>query len=342
MSEKAARAHTSISNRARARDNADRKVVFKAVADNPFRVQWPSVPLNIQNSILACLLDGLTGVAEYHLSREQASRRKRKRSRAPPATVSSTSSKTSCHTAAGVQDHRSATQEPCTVSVDHATDAEVISNDVPSILRSLAIGINQVTKRLESLANSHRRSVNSTSSETDNIAMLGGGSPSPGCLVVACRADIDPPALIGHIPSLVAACNSRREMGAPSRCVWLVTLPKGAELSLAHASGLRRASVMLIEDPASCLPALAPLLQKIPLLAAPWLAPQCDPASVSLVPTHIKQLRTTAPKDMKAAKEKRVRDRTAARERRRSTTQSVPKRLTLSTSVGQNEPLASS
>ena len=40
MSNQAARAHTSQSNRAKARSDADRKTIFKSVVDNPFRVQW--------------------------------------------------------------------------------------------------------------------------------------------------------------------------------------------------------------------------------------------------------------------------------------------------------------
>lgn len=40
MSHKAARTHTHVSNRAKARQDGDRKVVFKSVLDNPIRIQW--------------------------------------------------------------------------------------------------------------------------------------------------------------------------------------------------------------------------------------------------------------------------------------------------------------
>lgn len=40
MSDQTARAHTSKSNRAKVRDSADRKAIFKSVVDNPFRIQW--------------------------------------------------------------------------------------------------------------------------------------------------------------------------------------------------------------------------------------------------------------------------------------------------------------
>jgi len=39
---------------------------------------------------------------------------------------------------------------------------------------------------------------------------------------------------------------------------------------------------------------------------------------VALEPSHVKQLLTTAPKDMKAAKELRVKGRAAAKERRKA------------------------
>ena len=49
------------------------------------------------------------------------------------------------------------------------------------------------------------------------------------------------------------------------------------------------------------------MLEPIPVLAASWLSNTTH--LPSLIPTHIKHLRTTAPKDMKAAKEVRNRER---------------------------------
>jgi hypothetical protein len=62
-------------------------------------------------------------------------------------------------------------------------------------------------------------------------------------------------------------------------------------------------------------PSLKSLLDKVPIVTAPWLS-QAD-TSYTLIPTHIKQLRTTAPKDMKAAKETRNKERAQAKQRRR-------------------------
>lgn len=54
---------------------------------------------------------------------------------------------------------------------------------------------------------------------------------------------------------------------------------------------------------------------ELPLVTAPWLSSQ---SVKSLTRTHIKQLRTTAPRDMKVAKEARVRARAVAKARRSS------------------------
>jgi ribonuclease P/MRP protein subunit POP3 len=48
------------------------------------------------------------------------------------------------------------------------------------------------------------------------------------------------------------------------------------------------------------------ILEPIPLLTASWLS-NATPLP-TLIPTHIKQLRTSAPKDMKATKESRNRE----------------------------------
>ncbi|KAG8702224.1 hypothetical protein FRC08_003623 [Ceratobasidium sp. 394] len=79
-----ARVHTQPSNRAnaalskgKAKESDERRVVYKPVLENPYQVKWPSTPLNVQNSILACLADLLPEVAEYHLARQTASRKRK-------------------------------------------------------------------------------------------------------------------------------------------------------------------------------------------------------------------------------------------------------------------------
>lgn len=57
-----------------------------------------------------------------------------------------------------------------------------------------------------------------------------------------------------------------------------------------------------------------PLLEPVPVIVAPWLAPAAQ--SVPAIPTHIKQVRTSAPKDIKKHKEKRFQEKKEAKERR--------------------------
>jgi ribonuclease P/MRP protein subunit POP3 len=60
------------------------------------------------------------------------------------------------------------------------------------------------------------------------------------------------------------------------------------------------------------------LLDIVPILRASWLTPANTlgpEIPTPLVPTHIKQVRTTAPKDMKVAKERRVKGRADAKKR---------------------------
>ncbi|KAI0652104.1 hypothetical protein C8Q79DRAFT_936129 [Trametes meyenii] len=331
MSEQVARAHTSLSNRSRTRKNTESKTVFRGVVDNPFHVQWPMVPLNVQNAILACLVEILSGVAECHLSREQASRRKRKRTYSSrgvnaaakaPNLVNEDAAHGDRSTAVdgGVSTHRRLLQDRTPASTAAVTSP---------ILQSLTIGINEVTKRLEGLASSHRCTI-SSDDKKHNSPTAKTDKPSSGArLVVACRADVNPPALIAHIPNLVAAVNSLQARFSDAGRTWLVSLPKGSEHTLAEAVGLRRTSILLIEESATQFALLAPLLQDLPLISAPWLSPAFCDQPVALVPTHIKQLRTTAPKDMKSAKERRIRQRAAAKKERNSRSNAVPKRLTI-------------
>ncbi|KAG8975573.1 hypothetical protein FRB90_009494, partial [Tulasnella sp. 427] len=54
---------------------ADKKAVFRAVLDNPLRVEWPNIPLNIENNILALAVQLLETVRPYHEQRSEASRK---------------------------------------------------------------------------------------------------------------------------------------------------------------------------------------------------------------------------------------------------------------------------
>ncbi|KAH9951032.1 hypothetical protein B0H21DRAFT_415059 [Amylocystis lapponica] len=323
MSDRPARNYTHLSNRASAHESAERKVVHRAVVDNPFRIQWPSIPINLQNAIMARVVAMLDGVSEHHLNREQQSRKRK-------CALSGTSSRRASKRrkdkqlgddamvvqleGQGVPSENPSHLIPPATAVAAPESHSGTLPSAPSILQHLTFGINEVTKLLENVVRSNRQT------------LVAGPASEPSerleRLVLVCRADVNPPILIGHLPHLVAACNSLRlssdSAESSKDVIWLVPLPTGAEHTLAEALGMRRASVVAIDSSAPDFETLRPLLESVPMINASWLTPERGEDRKSLVPTHIKLLRTTAPKDMKAAKEKRARGRAAAKAREKA------------------------
>lgn len=270
MSEKTARTYTHVSNRAKARQGGDRKVVFKSVLDDPFRIQWydpievsqhcpvtlfhrPSVPINVQNRFLAVAVKLTEGVSEYRLGRGMESRKRKRAKKDAQLQGANNASKKAKKVGSGVSDEAmevgsvtirgEAVSSKSDVSAT-GTDVDVlaldhqVSHEPPSILQHLTIGINEVTRKLESQIKLSRQTV--------IISDKGAVSPeSPRIkLIFVCRADIDPPILINHLPHLVSAYNSSRKHPDFMK---LVPLPKGAEFTLAAAMGLRRVAVVAVD-----------------------------------------------------------------------------------------------
>ncbi|KAJ7446488.1 hypothetical protein B0H11DRAFT_1824179 [Mycena galericulata] len=294
-----ARVHTHVSNRAKSRETLEKKVVFKAVLDSPFRVPWPSVPMNLQNIALACTISLLDGVSDYNFARNQANRKRK-----------------SLHKDSKQNKKRKVDADTSTIPTDTVQPEVDVSEDTtlperPAVIPHLVIGINEVTKRLDAQIRSLRKIVSSKAKSA--------AEPTP-CLVpikviVVCRADVDPPILIDHLPHEVAAFNSSK----PSEPIKMIPLPKGAESALAKAIGVRRAAVIAMDVDTPGLAAFTSILDSVPTLAAPWLTSldaSAKPVPQNLIPTHVKQLRTTAPKDMKVAKQIRADGKAAAKARK--------------------------
>ncbi|KAF8579832.1 hypothetical protein K439DRAFT_1415944 [Ramaria rubella] len=320
-----------------ATQRGDRKVVFKSVLDNPFKIPWPHVPLNVQNVALASLLTILTDVGEYHLERHSASK-KRKRARhdkdrkerkmkkrkvGEEGKATSTDADNADTAAQNLSE--GGTEMELDLGLDPNLEPAIEFPPAPPVLAHLIFGINEVTKRLESQAQSlrPRTSIKTPAAARDPEPSV---KPeiAPLAYVFVCRADIDPPILIAHFPELVAACN----VPTPSRTsppVHLIPLPKLAENTLAEALGLRRVSVLAIDSTTPSLESFSSLLAAVQPPSAPWLTGPAPKSSVPHIPTHIKQLRTTAPKDMHAAKRERTESRRAAKERRKTMASNTPK-----------------
>ena len=95
-----------------------------------------------------------------------------------------------------------------------------------------------MTKALEAEIQSKRQTViNPGTAVNETRALIG--------VVFICHADLDTPALVAHIPQLVALCNSTR---SENHKIKVVQLPAGAESSLADALGyVRRVSVIALD-----------------------------------------------------------------------------------------------
>ncbi|KAF8216051.1 hypothetical protein K438DRAFT_1799988 [Mycena galopus ATCC 62051] len=257
-----ARVHTNPSNRAKARETLEKKVVFKSVLDSPFRVSWPSVSMNLQNTALACTLSLLDGISEYQLARHTRKKKRKIDVDAPPEDMA-----------------------------DILPDVAPPPEETPPP----ASPEHFVTKRLDAQIRSLRKTVLLNPDPTSEP------SPAPIKVIVVCRADVDPQILIDHLPHEVAAFNSSK----PNDPIKLIPLPKGAEVALAKAVGLRRVAAIAMDIDMPGLATFTSILDSVPTITAPWLtslAASATPVQQQLIPTHVKQLRTSAPKDMKMAK----------------------------------------
>ena len=136
----------------------------------------------------------------------------------------------------------------------------------PPILRHIMVGINEVTKNLETELRSSRQTVinpNTTVAETPFLTSV----------IFICYADLDTPALVAHLPQLVALCNSTR---SENQKIKVVQLPAEAQTCLANALGyLKRVSVMALDV---CSFRLLSSLLKLPPGSGPWTGPIGTPS----------------------------------------------------------------
>lgn len=203
------------------------------------------MPLNVQNAILAHIVDMMDGVANFHRTR-RTSRRSTKKHRRDQAGDNPRNTDdaifddtTPVDVGPTIADTvQLAVSKPVPDGMDSDSD---ITLGFPPIYQFLTIGINSVTKKLETICTQHRTVLHASDhTSMESISKI------PAQLILVCRGDIDPPILISHIPSLVASCNSSHGR-SPSNVSWLVPLSRGAETTLSQALGLKRVSVVAID-----------------------------------------------------------------------------------------------
>ncbi|KAH7102192.1 hypothetical protein BKA62DRAFT_617922 [Auriculariales sp. MPI-PUGE-AT-0066] len=333
---------------------ADRRVVFESTFDTPFRVDWPNIEPDLVLAFLLAFTSALdsAGIANYQAQRgrhagrvrnrdektEDAvpnsdSKSRKKRKRAADEVVGSNASDLSL---AGEDAGRPAkkrkrdmvNQNGVAATTTALNDPPPDAIPQPSLLSHILVGVNNVTRRLEDQL--QQLSATKKGLRTSSLPN------SQFKYILVSTGDIDPPLLVAHIPHLVAGCNSNSL--DERQLVVLVPLPKGSEAKLARGFGLPRVSVVGItaSAPADLLAALHSAATTFPIVRAPWLVmpshppletkptstdamevdtPSKDTMPVIHVPTHIKQLRTTAPRNMIAAKRARQEARKAFKAR---------------------------
>ncbi|KAG8964736.1 hypothetical protein FRC03_001415 [Tulasnella sp. 419] len=197
------------------------------------------------------------------------------------------------------------------------------SLSAPEIFSHAVFGVNEVTRRLESQSQLHADASKSGTSASSNKD-AGLRERQYLRLVVVNREDVSAPSMIAHIPQLIAACNARPSFtpdtqvsgdnAVPTRKpVLLLTLPRDSENKLSEATGLRRMTMLAFDNSSPGLARLDEFLHRLPVLKAPWLsAPSTSSLPRELVPTHIKQLKSTTPKDRNAARDMRARGKAEA------------------------------
>jgi ribonuclease P/MRP protein subunit POP3 len=186
-------------------------------------------------------------VANYSARRDEVYHRKRKATRAQERTK-----RRKLDTSSQAMLTSAAVDTPNLVSPEihaHTVPEEypLAGLPPPSALQHLTIGINEVTKKIEAHIRSLHRS-NHVVSSMDAQTIADVQPRAPIALVLVCRADINPPALVAHIPQLIASCNANLASD-PERpvLVRLVSLHRGAERTLSTALGLKRVAVLGID-----------------------------------------------------------------------------------------------
>jgi hypothetical protein len=120
----------------------------------------------------------------------------------------------------------------------HAGELNQELASLPPIIPHITVGINEVTKALETEVRSSRQTVVIPSPAIEK-------TQASTSTIFICYADLDTPALVAHLPQLVALCNSTR---SENHTIKVVQLPAGAQTSLVNALGyLSRISVLALD-----------------------------------------------------------------------------------------------
>ncbi|KAF8756616.1 KRI1-like family [Rhizoctonia solani] len=270
------RIHTQPSNRANAslgkgksKAEDDRRVVYKSVLENPYQIKWPQTPLNVQNSLLACLADLLPEVASYHIARETKARKRKSSLRAAlhqtkRKEVSSEASQAQTPNSRKRRRDEDNPDNPKRTKVDHDETNNKKTSTSSSSLQSP--GINVLSKLTYS-SNSHDAGPSAT--EADSKAEESTSHTAP---------TIPLPPLLNHCVFGINEVTNDSNLRSTLTDTWVGTI---RIITFVYYTSTR----FMVGPPSNI-----------------------SQEPKELIPTHVKQLKTSAPKDMKAHREKRKRE----------------------------------
>jgi ribonuclease P/MRP protein subunit POP3 len=229
----------------------------------------PSIPQNVQNSILAHLLSLLETIVKHRVAAAQEKRKRktaeyqakkeskrRKVESSVDATQVQTPSTIDLEMTISPASHRvkdsnavAPAVEPMDLNEAGKIDTEPAESS--QLSQHIVIGINNVSRYLEDQMK-HLRTAVMVSSSGVLKDELRGSFVRPLDVVFVCKGDVDPPILISHLVQLVASYNSTlrgRTLSQDNdlKPILIVPLAKGAEEQLAKALSIRRVATFAFD-----------------------------------------------------------------------------------------------
>ncbi|OMJ16159.1 hypothetical protein AYI69_g7940 [Smittium culicis] len=244
-----------------------RKIPPKPILSNPFIVEFPKIPKEIQDKILESLLEFLEPISKDLKAKAKLSKKKRK------IQISGEDSPLKSN-------KRSSGKSDSTNHGDKAADANNAKlGDTDSSF--LEFGINSTTKCLENLLFDLSRGSDSE--------CVSGGESAGGmdvCAVFVCIEDIEPLHMVSHLLPLVCFANTLKANHRPSAAPTLyIPLPIGSESAICKTTGLKRVTSIALRR-SDISTHFSSLLSK----NFPALASNLESASHSLLASNIRPM----------------------------------------------------
>ncbi|GJJ70600.1 ribonuclease P/MRP protein subunit POP3 [Entomortierella parvispora] len=222
------------------------KIVYKNVLDTPFNIPWPEVTAEDSATILDALCELLEPIGAHRdQCRTDASKNERSRKKIRPGKP---------NTALASPNHDGTNTTQMILTSEFSKSSTEMKTDAPSIMQSISIGINSVTKTLE-------RSV-------QDVVKF----PPPSAIFL-CKGDLAPSHLYSHLGPMVAMVPT----------TLLFPLHKGSEQRLSKALGMKAVgAVAVLAGSKEAEDVVMILSRMVEPLSVPWL-----PKAATITPKKV-------------------------------------------------------